>query len=105
MRIKGSLRALILGLTLAGIAGFTALSGCATAPTAPLSKSGAEQKAAPADQRPVLWDAAVAADFERDVPRFVKALAKSAIEDMARERGSYFVDRALYEEALAKFKR
>ena len=35
----------------------------------------------------------------------MQALAKEKIEDMARENGSYYVDQALYEKAMAEYKR
>jgi hypothetical protein len=88
--------ALAFGLALAGCAG--------TPPAQPTSTerpTATEQQAA--DERPVTWDPEVLADFNKNVPRFVKALAAQKMEEMARERGTYLVDRALYDEAMAKY--
>jgi hypothetical protein len=89
-----------------------ALAGCASAAQAASATNEASAQAKPAaaapaqvDAREVLWDPSVKADFEKDVPKFVRALAKSKMEDMAREKGTYLVDRALYEEAMATYKR
>ncbi|MEI6385647.1 MAG: hypothetical protein WCQ50_03365 [Spirochaetota bacterium] len=81
-----------------------ALAACATppppAPAAPVGETGEETVA---DETPVIWDAAVQADFDANVPRFVKALARQKMEELARERTTYLVDRALYDEAMAKY--
>jgi hypothetical protein len=84
------------------------LASCASAPKAaqsPKAGQAATEPTAQVDAREVLWDPAVKADFEKDVPKFVRAIAKSKMEDMAREKGTYLVDRALYEEAMATYKR
>jgi Proto-chlorophyllide reductase 57 kD subunit. len=90
----------------AALALMLGLVSCATAP-APAKDEGKPATAAAAvdDQREVLWDQAVAADFEKDVPKFARKLAKKKLEEMARERGTYCVDRALYDEAMATYKR
>ena len=95
MRLKGGI--LLVSSVLAAA---LALSSCASEP-----KAAAGAEAAQTETREVLWDEAVKADFEKDVPKFVRALAKSKMEDMAREKGTYIVDRALYEEAMATYKR
>lgn len=90
------------------------LVSCASAPVRPAAAPSAAASTAPGQAsaepsstatKEVAWDPAVWADFQKDVPRFVRALAKDKIEEMARERGSYFVDRALYNEAMAEYKR
>ncbi|MFZ4614666.1 MAG: PCP reductase family protein [Rectinemataceae bacterium] len=78
-----------------------AFAGCATtAPAAPVIDPVAE---AIIDETPVTWEPAVQADFDANVPRFVKALARQKIEELARERKTCLVDRALYDEAMAKY--
>jgi len=67
--------------------------------------SAAPAAAPAAEEKQVTWDPAVWANFQKEVPRFVQALAKEKIEDMARENGSYYVDQALYEKAMAEYKR
>jgi hypothetical protein len=89
------------GIAATALLAAAVLAGCAVAP-----RTRAEDASAPVDQaREVRWDDAVAADFEKDVPKFVKRLAKAKIEEMARVKGTYFVDRALYDEAMAANKR
>lgn len=89
-------------------------AGCATKP-APSAQAQAGQPAASAAsaaaassaeaEKQVTWDPAVWAAFQKEVPRFVQALAREKIEEMARENGSYYVDQALYEKAMAEYKR
>jgi hypothetical protein len=97
---------LVLALSASAIIGF---SSCATAKRMPGKSDGAGQAVVPqavaADQKAVAWDPEVWADFQKDVPRFVRALAKEKMEEMARDKGSYFVDRDLYSEAMAQYKR
>ena len=91
-------------------------AGCATKPEPaaqpvqagqPAATVPAAATAAPSAEaeKQVTWDPAVWAAFQKEVPRFVQALAKEKIEDMARENGSYYVDQALYEKAMAEYKR
>lgn len=83
------------------LAACLAFAGCATSP--PPAPAAEEVAEATADETPVTWEAAVQADFDANVPRFVKALARQKIEELARERKTYLVDRALYDEAMAKY--
>jgi hypothetical protein len=90
-------------------------AGCATKPAPATQAQAAQPAAAPtvaaasaagaAEEKPVTWDPAVWATFQKEVPRFVQALAREKIEDMARENGTYYVDQALYEKAMAEYKR
>ena len=85
-------------------------AGCATKP-APAAHAQAAQPAAAAsaagaaEGKPVTWDPAVWATFQKEVPRFVQALAKEKIEEMARENGTCYVDQALYEKAMAEYRK
>lgn len=101
-------RRLSLGAA-AALAASLVLAACASAPApaaaAPSEQAAPATPAAPTDSRDVAWDPEVKADFEKNVPKFVRALAKSKMEDMAREKGTYLVDRALYDEAMATYKR
>jgi hypothetical protein len=74
----------------------------ATPAVSPASTTS-EANASPDPDRAVTWDPTVWADFLKEVPKFVQKMAKKAMEDMARERGTYYVDRALYNEAKAKY--
>jgi hypothetical protein len=77
----------------------------AAAQAAAPAATPAATPAAPAEEKPVTWDPAVWVAFQKEVPRFVQALAKEKIEEMARENGSYFVDQALYEKAMAEYRK
>lgn len=86
-----------------------ALVSCASAPARDASGAAPAMAPAPAasaaKEREVSWEAEVQADFGREVPRFAQKLAKAKIEEMARDKGTYLVDRALYDEAMAQYKR
>ena len=96
-------RALIFVLLAAGCA--TRHASAAGAPAAQPVQPAAIAAAGTADEKPVTWDPAVWASFQKEVPRFVQALAKEKIEEMARENGSCYVDQALYEKAMAEYKK
>jgi hypothetical protein len=100
-------------LAAAALAAILASAPCSCAGTpepaagpAPATKTAPAQSASSggeADEhaREVAWDESVRADFSREVPRFAQKLAKAKLEEMARDNGTYFVDRALYDEAMA----
>jgi hypothetical protein len=96
--------ALSLGYAVGSAVG---LAGCASAPLRSEAAAAASvPDPAPApSEKAVTWDPEVLADFQKDVPRFVRALAKDKMEEMAREKGSYLVDRELYDAAFAEYKR
>jgi hypothetical protein len=96
-------RALIVATAAAAILS-SALCSCAT-PPAPAAEPAPAVASAASQEREVSWDESVRADFSREVPRFAQKLANAKLEEMARDKGTYFVDRALYDEAMAQYKR
>jgi hypothetical protein len=97
----------LLAATALAAAASAALCSCASPPSRPADQPppAASAGSAGAQEREVAWDESVQADFDREVPRFARKLAESKLEDMARDKGTFLVDRALYDEAMAQYKR